>query len=237
MGNSITRLIVTCSINEQSLEETISSIKFAQRVQKVQTQAEISYSLNKFKEEKGEKSRQVRIALQQAETKLNNIYQKISDDSKECKVCRQVISIIQKNEQSNIILKKEQQMTASEMFRFRTVDSHDYQSPKARIDLKTFMSNPGSRFSSVPRRQVSKKQPVRHEIDERSADTQKTVELKMENDRLKDQKTVLEDRIRILEEKLIRNDKEVKPDKISNKRVIKLGQNNEKPLPKHPINK
>ena len=49
MGNSITRLIVTCSINEEAIEETISSIKFAQRAQKVQTQAEIAYKINKFK--------------------------------------------------------------------------------------------------------------------------------------------------------------------------------------------
>lgn len=41
-------------------------------------------------------------------------------------------------------------MSAEEMFSIKTIDG--FQSPKARIDLRTFMSNPGSRFSSVPRR-------------------------------------------------------------------------------------
>lgn len=57
MGNSITRLIVTCALNEESMEESISSIKFAQRAQKVQTQAEIAYNITKFKEEKEELQR------------------------------------------------------------------------------------------------------------------------------------------------------------------------------------
>ena len=39
MGNSITRIIVTCCLNEQA--DTISSIKFAQRAQRVQTHPEI----------------------------------------------------------------------------------------------------------------------------------------------------------------------------------------------------
>lgn len=52
MGNSITRLIVTCCLTEESIEETISSIKFAQRAQRVQTQAEIAYNINRFKGEK-----------------------------------------------------------------------------------------------------------------------------------------------------------------------------------------
>ena len=66
MGNSITRLIVTCSVNEEAIEETISSIKFAQRAQKIATQAEVAYNINKFKGEKDEKHKQVRIALEKA---------------------------------------------------------------------------------------------------------------------------------------------------------------------------
>ncbi len=47
MGSSLTRLIVTCSLADDALEDTISSMKFAQRAQKVQTQAEIAYSRGK----------------------------------------------------------------------------------------------------------------------------------------------------------------------------------------------
>lgn len=63
MGNSITRLIVTCCLTEESIEETISSIKFAQRAQRVQTQAEIAYNINRFKGEKEEKQKFIRQAL------------------------------------------------------------------------------------------------------------------------------------------------------------------------------
>ena len=47
MGSSLTRLIVTCSLADDALEDTISSMKFAQRARKVQTQAEIAYSRGK----------------------------------------------------------------------------------------------------------------------------------------------------------------------------------------------
>lgn len=47
VGSSLTRIIVTCSLSDEALEDTLSSMKFAQRAQKVQTQAEIAYSRGK----------------------------------------------------------------------------------------------------------------------------------------------------------------------------------------------
>lgn len=43
MGNSVTRLIVTCSMAHEALQDTLSSIKFAQRAQRVSTNAQVAY--------------------------------------------------------------------------------------------------------------------------------------------------------------------------------------------------
>lgn len=48
MGNSLTSLIVTCAPDSQCLDETISSLKFAQRACKVQTQAQNAETVSKY---------------------------------------------------------------------------------------------------------------------------------------------------------------------------------------------
>ena len=85
MGNSITRMIVTCAVTPQTMEETVSSMKFAQRAQKVQTQAEVAYSQGK-KADKREELRLLKRALKASQNQLSGVTAIIDKCTHECRV-------------------------------------------------------------------------------------------------------------------------------------------------------
>ena len=55
------------------MEETISSIKFAQRAQKIKTQAEVSYHIEKLKHGKEENHKHIISQLKHAENTIHSI--------------------------------------------------------------------------------------------------------------------------------------------------------------------
>jgi hypothetical protein len=85
MGSSLTRLIVTCSLADEALEDTISSMKFAQRAQKVQTQAEIAYSRGKGDRE--DRLRCLQAAIDRLEADSAKISQLLNRQPCECGNC------------------------------------------------------------------------------------------------------------------------------------------------------
>ena len=82
MGSSLTRLIVTCSLSEEALEDTLSSMKFAQRAQKVQTQAEIAYSRGKK-----DRVRLLQAAIDRLEADSAKISQLLNRQRCDCANC------------------------------------------------------------------------------------------------------------------------------------------------------
>jgi hypothetical protein len=186
-------------------------MKFAQRAQKVQTQAEIAYHVSRCKDEKEERLRCAQVALDRIEADTSKISLLLNRQPCECTNCAEVKQILSKK-------------PSLPVFSFHHLPLPAYKSPK-QTDSKGYFSNTSLEKS----KNLSLMKTNYQSWNDRSADREgfnrKLNDMRMENERLKEEKQRLEGRVRMLEEKMtVSSEKEKEKEKGNYKKVIRLGE-------------